>query len=464
LNRRRLTALLRNRVGRDPLLRSIRDAGRAVGGEVWLVGGYVRDTALGLCPGDIDLVAGRGSLRLIRAVESRWGVRSFRFRKRGVTTWRLAVERRPVDIVDAAARGLRRDLLRRELTVNAVAFDLDLGCLRDPLGGLADIRAGRLRLPHTRVLVEDPVRALRLARFLAQLPQFRLMGRTRSAAREASRAVRRASRERVRDELGRLLAAEAPHRGLDALADLGILERVLPELAPLRGCRAGRDRPDVWRHTVDAVELSTRAARLPGGGALRDAGRRLLLRWALLLHDVAKPDTLEIDETGKPSFHGHEVLGAERAETVLRRLRLPNVERRRIRRLVLNHLRPGHLADAGAPERGLRRLVREAGEDLPLLVAHSTCDARASGSPDAPARWRRLRRVLVRLLELSQAMSRSASPPIVSGRDLLCDLGLEPGPIVGRLLGAIREQQDLGRIASRREALEFAARLLETGG
>ena len=462
MNHRRLTELLRNRVGRDPLLRSVRDTGRVGGVEVWLVGGYVRDTALGLRPGDVDLVAGRGSARLIRALESHWGVRSFRFRKRGVTTWRLAVRGRPVDMVDAAGRGLRRDLLRRELTVNAVAFDLDLGCLRDPLGGLADIRAGRLRLPHAGVLVEDPVRALRLARFLAQLPGFRLMRRTRSAAREAAPAVLRASRERVRDELGRLLAAAAPHRGLDALVDLGLLECVLPELTPLRDCRAGQDRPDVWRHTVDAIELSTRAGRLPGGGVIRDADGRRLLRWALLLHDVAKPDTLKIDESGKPTFHGHEVLGAERADSILRRLRLPNVERRKVRRLVLNHLRPGHLADAGAPERGLRRLVRDAGEDLPLLIPHSACDALASGSPDAPTRWRRLRRVLIRLLELGQTTSSSSSPPIVSGRDLLSALALEPGPIVGKLLGAIREQQDLGRIGSRREALEFAARLLES--
>jgi poly(A) polymerase len=462
LNRRRLTELLSNRVGRDPLLRCVRDAGRSGEVEVWLVGGYVRDTALGLRPADVDLVAGRGSVRLIRALESRWGVRSFRFRKRGVTTWRLAVEGRPVDVVDAAGRGLRRDLLRRELTVNAVAFDLDLGRLRDPLGGLADLRAGRLRLPHAGVLAEDPVRALRLVRFLAQLPRFRLMRRTRSAALEAAPAVRRASRERVRDELGRLLASEAPQRGLDALQDLGLLECVLPELAPLPGCRAGQDRPDVWRHTVDAIELSTRASRLPGGGALRDLEGRRLLRWALLLHDVAKPDTLEIDGSGKPTFHGHEVLGAERADSILRRLRLPNVDRRRVRRLVLNHLRPGHLADAGAPARGLRRLVRDAGVDLPLLLVHSACDARASGSPDADARWSRLRRVLTRLLELGQAASHSPSSPLLSGRDLLRDLALEPGPIVGELLSAIREQQDLGRIGGRREALEFAARYLES--
>jgi poly(A) polymerase len=464
LNRVRLTDALRRRVGRDTILRSTREAARAAEADVWLVGGFVRDTALALRPRDVDLVVGRGVRRLIRELESRWNARAFRFRKRGVTTWRLAVGPRLVDLVDAAHRGLEADLRRRELTINAIAYDLIRVRIEDPLHGLADLRARRLRLPRPDALSDDPVRALRVARFLAQLPEFRTLPETRSAAMSAACGVRRAAAERIRAELSRMLTVRMPTRGLEALDELGLLEVVLPELVALRSCRAGQDRPDVWRHTLDAIACSTRAGRLPGGPAPRDEEAVRVLRWALLLHDVAKPDTLAWDDTGKPSFHGHEVLGAGRADAILLRLRFATRERRRVRALILNHLRPGHLADAGAPERGLRRLVRDAGDDTPILVLHAACDAQASGSPDAAARWRRMRRVLVRLLELEEAARVTPLPRLVDGRQLLRALNLEPGPIVGQILRRLRELQEVGKIATRKEALEAASRLVTKSG
>lgn len=459
MRRARLAALLARRVGRDPLLRTLRSAAVTAAAEVWLVGGYVRDAALGANARDVDLVAGRGAGRFVRELASAFGVRAFRFRKRGVTTWRLAVAGRLVDVVDAARRGLAADLRRRELTVNAVAFDLRRERIADPLGGLADLRAGRLRCPERTAMGDDPVRPLRAARFLAQFPGLRLTPATRAAVAAAAPHLRRTAGERVRDELDKLLAARAPVRGLDALAELGLLEPILPELLPLAACRAGTDRPDVWRHTLDAIALSGRAARLPGGAAAGADDARRMLRWALLLHDVAKPETLAFAPDGRPTFHGHEVVGARRAEAILSRLRLPTRERRRVRVLILNHLRPGHLADAGGPERGLRRLVRDAGADLPLLVLHAACDARASGSPGAAGRWRRLRKVLLRLLELGEQARRSPVPRWLDGRTLMRELDLEPGPFVGELLRAVREQQELGLVRSPGAALAFARRL-----
>ena len=153
-----------------------------------------------------------------------------------MTTWRFAVGNVEVDIVDAARRGLERDLRRRDFTINAVAFDLGRGEIVDPLRGLADLRAHRLRLPRREVIREDPLRALRAARFLAQLPRFTL---DREAAREVARAasgLRRVASERVGVELDKLLAADDPARGLEALSTLELLRSVLPELVPLAAC------------------------------------------------------------------------------------------------------------------------------------------------------------------------------------------------------------------------------------
>jgi poly(A) polymerase len=451
----RLQSILARRASSDRLLRAIRRVGIETEAEPHVVGGYVRDAALRRRSHDLDLLCARGLPRLVAGLRSRWGSRGFRFRKRGVTTWRFDIEGRQIDLVDASRRGLLRDLLRRELTINAIAFDLVRGRLEDPLRGLADLNAGRLRSPRPGVIREDPLRALRVARFVSQFPGFRPVRPLTDEARNAGRGLLRSSAERIRDELNKMLASAGPHLGLTLLDRLDLLPVVLPELVPLHGCSAGRQRPDIWSHTVDAIRLTTGRVRLPGSAVLRDADDRRLLRWSLLLHDISKPETIAVAPDGKPTFHGHESLGAGRADDLLRRLRMPKVERRRICRLVLFHLRPSHLADSGSPPRGMRRLVREAAYDLPLLVLHSACDARASGSPDAAVRWRRLGAVLRELLAIAERSRKRPLPRLLDGRDVMRILGVEAGPAVGRALSRIREQQESGELRSRKEAIAF---------
>jgi poly(A) polymerase len=455
-----LESRLRRRVSRDRLLSGLRNAAESVGAELYLVGGYVRDAAFGRVTADIDLVAGHGCAALVRTLRSRWKTRGHRFRKRGVTTWRLrAPGHHLVDLVDASRRGLERDLLRRELTINAIAFDLREGVLFDPLRGCVDLRAGRLRPPSENAFQGDPLRALRLCRFMAQLPEFRPTAATRRSAAAVAMRLRRAPVERVRQELDKLLLGRDPRRGLTALNELGLRRAVLPELEATERCVAGRGGPDVWTHTIDAIEPGVRSPRLPGARAVRAEADRLVLFWALLLHDISKPETLATADDGRPTFHGHEVLGERRSDALLRRLRSPAAQRRRVCRLVRQHLRPGHLADAGAPSRGLRRLVRDAQDDLPLLVLHAACDARASGSPDAVSRWRRLGRVLRSLLALQAQTRRLPLPRLIDGRDVMRVLGLPPGPRVGRLLDRVRHGQEEGAISTRRQALALLRRL-----
>ena len=246
----KLAARLRRRMATDPLLREVREAARASGVPAWLVGGAVRDAALGCPSEDLDVAAGRGAGRLVRDLGSLWGHRGFRFRKRGVTTWRFEVRGRKVDVVDASGRGIERDLRRRDFTVNAIALDLVGGRTLDPLGGLRDLEAGRLRLPRPGVVREDPVRALRACRFLAEFPAFRLDPAARREAKAAERGLRRASAERVRDETDKMLVAPRPDLGLETVERLGLLGAVLPETIPLRRCVAGEGRPDVLKSVV----------------------------------------------------------------------------------------------------------------------------------------------------------------------------------------------------------------------
>lgn len=449
---------LRSRVQRDPILRTVREASQETGVPVWLVGGMIRDIALGRRVQDVDLAAGKRASILVHHLEAAWNRHAFRFRKRGVTTWRIRVESREVDLVDAGGRGIERDLFRREFTVNAMAFDLKGGPLLDPTGGLRDLRAGLLRLPRPGVVAEDPIRALRAARFLAQFPQLRLHTSIKREAAASVLALRRASIERVRDEVDTIVGSAAPDRGLEALERLGLLVSVLPELLPLTDCVAGLDRPSVWRHTLDALARRARPGRLPGARSVsNDPEASRILGWALLLHDISKPETISHAPDGRPTFHGHETLGARRAAALLRRMLVPRSLRKRIVRLVLFHLRPHHLTDAGAPARGLRRLVRDAGLDLPVLVLHAACDALASGGPEQAARWRRLRAVLWRLMSLHEEALRESPPPLVNGGDVMTALGIDEGPEVGRVLRRIEELREEGRLRTRRDALLYLA-------
>jgi tRNA nucleotidyltransferase/poly(A) polymerase len=453
VTRRDLEAALRRFRSADPLARSAHRTALDLGVPLWIVGGLVRDTALGRRSRDLDLVAGKGAAKLVRGLREVWGTRGHRFHKRGVTTWRFQAAGREIDVVDAGRRGLDDDLRRREFTVNAIAFDLASGRIVDPLDGLRDLRRGVLRMPRPGVFREDPLRTLRAARFLAQLPDFRIGSESAEEAKTVAPRLRRAAVERVRDELDRLLVATDPARGLRTAMDLGVVRAVLPELLPMSGCLAGRDRPDVWDHTLGTLTAAAGYRRRPAAALVRDPATARVLRWSLLLHDVAKPDTLVIDDDGRPTFHGHEVLGSGRAGEILRRLLLPKNVRTRVRRLIRFHLRPYQLAECGMPVRGMRRLAREAGEDLPTLIVHAACDGLGSGAPDARARWRKLRAACNALLETWEAAGRETPAPLLGGDDVMRVLGLDPGPEVGAILAEVRDLQESGTIRTRREAL-----------
>lgn len=448
-----LERVLDRRVGRQPTLRRLRELARDVGARLWWVGGGVRDAALRRASHDVDLIVTERSRRLRAAIRDRWGTDGFSFRKRGVTTWRFVLGGAPVDLVVAERRGIDADLERRELTVNAIALSLNDGRLHDPLNGLGDLVRRRLRAPHPDRFREDPVRALRLARFVAALPGFRPTAGTRRAAASVADRLAGASPERLLEELGKLLTARRPHDGLDALREGSLLAAVLPEMLPTLDCVAGEDRPDVWSHTVAVVRESTRRG-LPGADRLDADGWRVL-RFGMLLHDVAKPATLARAADGRPTFHGHETLGARAADRCLARLRAPRGLRRDVARLVRWHLRPGHLADGPRTDRGLRRLAHDAGPLLPHLCIHALADARGSGTPDPEPRLARLEATVRALLATGDALAARPARRPVDGRDVMRICRVGPGREVGRILRELDERVLDGRIEGRADALEW---------
>jgi poly(A) polymerase len=426
-----------------------------------LVGGAVRDALLERTPTDLDwLVADpeRAARRLADATQGslvdldpdRGHWRVVVATEAGATTWDLAAPR---------AGDLEGDLRRRDVTVNALAWRPGEATVVDPTGGLADLRAGRIRAAGPDVLRDDPLRAWRVVRVAAQLG-FRIERGTRAAvaataAALATGALPRPASERVGAELDALLATPVAGRAVRALDDLGLLVLDLPELTAGRGVRQGPlHHLDVLEHQLEALQRLV--------DAFPDAD--LALRWATLLHDVGKPPTREAGSSGpdglvlRDRFTGHDRVGADLATRALERLRRPRARIARVHALIGAHMRP-----LPGDERGARRFVHRLRPLLPDLLRLMLADREAARGRGASAAGRRAYRERVgRVLAVLDASPPAAA--LLDGHAVMAALGLAPGPEVGAVLAAVAEAQALGEVADRESALAYAAGVARARG
>ena len=458
----------------------LRAVGAAAGrrGDPVLVGGAVRDALLRHLPApgtaDLDVAVPKGALDLTRRVAKRLGGAFVPLDpERG--TGRVVVPGVRLDVTDFRGPTLAADLAARDFTVNALAVSVRELVTRgrapivDPTGGLADLRARRLRAPGPRVLAEDPLRALRGVRLEAALA-LRLTPRTVAAIRAVAPALAAVSVERVRDELLAMLALPDAARAFRRADALGLLGVLLPEVEPMRAtAQPAPHRFPVLEHSLRAMAgadrvLARLAALEPFGEELRahmdeplggGVTRGPVLKLAALLHDVAKPETRRVVE-GRVRFFEHDLVGAERARAIGQRLRLPERAVGVLERLVRHHLRPMHLGatDRVTPRARYRfyRDLREDTQDL-LLLALADAAAVTGASPLRVWRHAALIRDLLGGWEEQQAVE--AAPPLLRGEDVMARLGLSPGPAVGHLLVRVREAQALGRVGTREEALAY---------
>ncbi len=447
----------------------------------WLVGGTLRDALLGESAGDVDVAVPHGAIALGRALAARLDA-TFVVLDEGRGACRIVGGPGGVriDLSDLRAPTLAGDLRARDFTVNALAASVHAlvargrATVEDPTGGLADLRARLVRPCGPEAMREDPLRALRGVR-LGLRAGWHLDVAAEEAIRRIAPQITAVAPERLREELVEVLAEPAATSGLRTLDRLGVMEVLLPEsLAMRRTEQPAPHRFDVWEHSLRAVEATDQLlggldGLEPWGDRLRehlaeDLGDRLTrretLKLAALLHDVAKPDTRRI-EGDRLRFIGHDVLGAQRAGEILRRLRLARRPAQVVERLVAEHLRLLHLAQAGGLTRRARfRFYRALGDEAPDLLLLTLADAAALTGDSPLDVWRgpggRMAREL--MAGMVEEVAVAAAPPLLRGEDVMAALGLPPGPEVGRLLARAREAQALGLVSSREEALAYLRR------
>jgi poly(A) polymerase len=454
------------------------------GRPAWLVGGAPRDRALGRDVLDVDVVIDGDTAEAARAVARAAGRAACFALSEEFGAWRVVARDHSwqVDVEPLRGGSLEADLALRDFTVNAIAEPLSGGMPIDPLGGLADLENRRLRMAGPAAFADDPLRVLRLVRIAIEL-DLRPEAATLTAARTHAGGLDGVSGERVFMELRRILAAPLALRGLELMGDVGATAVVLPELEALRGVEQSRfHHLDVYGHTLEVLDrtiaLQVDPVRLLGAEhgvevtalleePLADGlTRGEALRWGALLHDAAKPLTRAVRPAdGRVTFIGHDVRGAELAQTVLGRLRTSERLRAHVAALVRHHLRAGFLVHESQPlsRRTVFRYLRACSPvevDVTLLsVADrlATRGDRAQESIDAHLRVAR------RLLACALPFRADGPPvPLLRGDELARALSISLGPRIGELLEQLAAAQYAGEVRTREQALVCARRLIET--
>ena len=349
----------------------------------------------------------------------------------------------------------------------------------DPLGGRSDLARGVLRADYPQTFLDDPVRILRGVGLSArrgwtiELPTQQLM-------RAASAELPRVAGERIREELFRMFAAAHITGHVRLLDQLGAISVLLPETDPCRGADQGpHHHLDVWAHsleTLEQLEATLEGAWYPStlqafirpylAERLSSEHTRLaLLKLVALLHDIGKPATKTVDETGRLWFTGHEHLGAKMAAKIAERLKLSTKERDALVRHIAAHLRPGFLSrEPVITQRAIYRFFRDTEREGPGVLLVWIADRLASQGRNVPPEEIPHQRAVIEQLLAAYFVrpEESVSPPrLVTGHDLMQALHLPPGPTIGELLTAIAEAQVERKVTTRDEALQFAQHFLQ---
>jgi poly(A) polymerase len=427
--------------------------------EIYVVGGYVRDLLLGKTVNDIDVLVMGDGVAFAREVARELGLHPVvPFERFG--TAMIPVDQGKLEFVTArkeqydpasrkpsVERGtLEDDLLRRDFTVNALAVSLNrksYGQLSDPLGGIADMNRGVLRTPldpeHT--YSDDPLRMMRAARFAAQLG-FSVDPRSIEAIAAMRERIAIVSQERVTEELLKLLAAPAPSVGFTILHETRVLGLVFPELEAMAGVdqRKEHHHKDVFLHSLKVLDN------------LAAASDNLWLRFAALVHDIAKPRTKAfVDGTGW-TFHGHEEVGARMMKKLFQRMRLPMDRLHYVEKLVRLHLRPMALVDEEVTDSAVRRLVFEAGESIDDLMTLCRADITSKNPALVSRVLKNYDLVARKVVEVEEKDRLRNWQPPVRGEEIMAVCGIGPGRLVGELKTAIEEAILDGRIPNDHDA------------
>lgn len=437
-----------------PIFGIVSDVAEEMGVRAFVIGGYVRDCFLGRENNDIDIVVEGSGLDLASAVGRKVRSKVSLFKSFG--TAMLHFHGDEIEFVGARKESYRResrkpivedgsledDQLRRDFTINAMAFSLQkdsFGELVDPFGGIRDLAAGIIRTPldPDTTYSDDPLRMLRAIRFSAKLstPEhpFTIVPESIESMKRMKDRMTILSKERIVEELNKTLATAEPSKAFRIMDETGLLDYILPQLGRLKGVETidGKGHKDNFSHTLMVLDNLC---------ASEQEEPNIWLRWAALLHDIGKPQSKKFDPAIGWTFYGHDVIGARMVPKIFEGLKMPlNEKMKYVQKLVRLHLRPIALVDEEVTDSAVRRLLFDAGDDIDDLMLLCNADI-TSKNPAKVARVRSnfelVRRKLVEV-EAKDAIRNFKNP--ITGEYIMETYGIGPGKEIGIIKEAVKE-------------------------
>lgn len=415
--------------------------------EAYVIGGFVRDLLLDRPSKDIDIVVIGNGMDLAQKIADELRVKKVSYFK-SFGTAQFVYKDLEVEFVGARKESYNRDSRkpvvedgslqddqnRRDFTINALALSLsdhNFGDIIDPFGGMADLEKGIIRTPlePNKTFTDDPLRMLRAIRFANQL-NFKIVPKSLHALKDNAERLNIISKERISDELNKIILCDEPSRGFKLLFSTQLLHQFFPEMIALQGVETidGKAHKDNFYHTLEVLDNICQKTD------------DLWLRWSAIMHDIAKPETKRFDNKAGWTFHGHEEIGARMVPRIFRRLSLPMDHKMKyVQKMVRLHLRPIALVKGSVTDSAIRRLLNEAGDDIDDLMTLCNADITSKNEFKVRKYKKNFEMVKDKLRTVEEKDKvRNFQPPI-DGKLIMDTFGIGPCSEIGEIKQSIKD-------------------------
>jgi poly(A) polymerase len=440
----------------NPIIQQVAELARQKNVSLYLVGGTIRDILLGKKIKDYDFVVKKVEKSFFNQLGDLLKASVFPMGKgKGEQIFRLVKGEQVIDFAVMEGGGITQDLMRRDFTINAIAYSFFEGMFFTAPQAMKDLKSGRIDLVSPQALKADPLRMLRAVRYCCILPGFALTEALKEKIKRHKELLTEVASERIRAELDEIILSPSPAQGLELMHELDLLSCIFPELAPMEDLPQGRyHRTDALSHTIEVVSEVDMLMKGESPFSFQPSrDDRLIIGYAALFHDLGKPDTKSIDTGGEIHFYGHPERSSLLAQRIMQRLKFPKRVQHGIIPLVKNHMRILTLAQGEPQDKALRRLINAMGEGIRLLLILGLAET-GSKQGDDTEEQKRFMDLCQRIWDLYKKEDIIAPEPLLMGRDLL-RLGYSPGPAVGGILAEVKRLQIAGELKDKEDAIRF---------